>query len=288
MAPNAAGSAPVATSTRSLFGASAPMPGGSLAQRGPVSIFSGSIGQQSQHPATVPGVRISVNELRPTTRFNDLHEELQKTIEFVDAFVLNKIQWQEQCEASSDRLDDLSTQIPPDVDHLVRSLESVQHALETDAEAIQQSKILIKSDAQDAKLSFKAINNLKLPQQFHHGHAFAHQSNAIAIGNDELEAGASRNLVEFFSKQTDDMAQTLTKYNRNIHEVETYLRDVELNIVQQIQQSSQTRGMTGVGDANGRVRELVGVLREFEQGILNVATKVGEAREVVQDTVASR
>ena len=277
----------------SLFGASQSGTQAQLStmqQRAPVSIFSNSIGQQSQQQQTIPGVRISVNELRSTTRFNDLHEELQKAIEYVDAFVMNKIKWQEQCEAASGMLEDLCQQMPPDVDHCTKNLEGVQQSLENDAESISFAKSLVKSDVADAKLSFKVINNLKLPQPFHHANLWssvsAPQQTGPTLPDEPSDDGGSRNLVDYFSKQADEMSSDLESYKRNVAEVEAYLKSVESNALQQMQHLVFTRSRDGGAKTAGdQVRELAAVLREFENGILGVATKVGGTRETVQDAM---
>jgi len=251
------------------------------------SIFSGTIGQYSQQPATVPGVRISVNELRPTTRFNDLHEELQKIIENVDNFILSQIHIQEQCEGASGAIEKTCQEIPPDVEYCLKSLDNVQQALESDAESIAFAKDLVKIDATDAKLSFKVIQNLKLPQQYHHTNLWTTASAAstgpsISDAGDVFEGG-NRNLVEYFSKQVDGMASTLDMYKRNIADVETYLKRIEMSMLQQIQRTSFNRGRQGERSADDQIRELAAVLREFEGGILGVAKSVGGVREQVQE-----
>ncbi|MDI1486519.1 MAG: hypothetical protein OHK93_005750 [Ramalina farinacea] len=259
-------------------------------QPAPVSIFSNSIGQQSQQQQVVPGVRISVNELRPTTRFNDLHEELQKAIEYVDTFITGQINFQEQCIGASPGLNELSQQMSPDVQHCTKKLESVQQALEGDAESIAFAKHLVRADAADAKLSFKIINNLKLPPQFHHANLWNSVPAAQRVGpsfpDGAAEQGSSRNLIEYFSKQSDDMSKTLAAYKRNIAEVETYLRGVESNAIQEMQRLAVSRNREGgPRTTEDEVKELAFVLRDFENGILGVAARVGGARESVQSVM---
>jgi len=56
----------------------------------PVAPLAGSLtmGQQNINAAnTIPGVRIDISNLRPTTRFSDLHDELKNQIEAVDTFI---------------------------------------------------------------------------------------------------------------------------------------------------------------------------------------------------------
>lgn len=254
-------------------------------------MFSATIGQHTQQQQTVPGVRISLNELRPTTRFNDLHEELQKAVEYVDSFILNKIQWQEQCNSASEKINDMCEEMPPDVEFCTKHLATLQQALENDAGSIDFAKNLVKADAADAKLSFKVIQNLKLPQQFHHTNlwstAMAPPNLGPDLNSDEnAEEGASRNIVEYFSRQTEDMSKMLDNHKRNVAEVENYLKGIESNTLQQMQQMMFTRGRDGgAKSAEDQVRELAAVLREFENGVLGVAAKVGGARERAQDVM---
>lgn len=234
----------------------------------------------------MPGVRISINELRPTTRFTDLHEELQKLIENVDNFILRQILFCEQCDAAMGGLEGFAS-IPSDVEYCTKTLENMQDALENDAEAIAQGKALVKTDVANARLSFKIIQNLKMPQQYHMSSLWRgpdlSQSAAPTLSDDD-HLGPSSNLVSYFSKEADNMSKTLDGYKRSIAEVETYLKGVEVNTVHQMQQMAFSQGQDGPPkSAEDQVRELAAVLREFENGILGVAGKVGGTREKLQE-----
>ena len=253
----------------------------------PSSIFTTSIGQHSQQYQTVPGVRISLNELRPITRFNDLHEELQKKIEEIDNFILLQMKYQGECAVLMSNVKEKSSPISDDVEYCGKTLETLQIALENDAEAIALAKTLITTDAANAKLSFDVIEALKMPQQFHHLALWQGQNSSQPVESSfssHSEATPSKNLVSYFSQAAGSMAQVLSKYKANLAEVETYLRGLEVNLGQQMQQMAFVRGRDG-GARNGddQVRELAAVLREFETGILGVASKVGNSREKVQD-----
>ena len=253
----------------------------------PASIFATSIGQYTQQHQTVPGVRISLNELRPTTRFNDLHEEVQKQIEEIDNFILLQIQHKEECENLIKTVDKKSLAIPGDVEYCAKSLETLQIALENDAEVIALAKTLITADSANAKLSFDVIRALKMPQQFHQfalwsGHNSSYAGEGPLIR--ENEGAPGKNLGLYFSQAADQMFQILSKYKGNIDEVETYLRGLEFNLGQQFQQMTFVRGRDGGAKrVDDQIRELAAVLREFEMGILGVAGKVGSARERVQE-----
>jgi len=235
----------------------------------------------------VPGVKVTVDELRPTTRFNDLHEEIQKRIELADNFILTQIRTQEDCFAANGTLEDMSSQMPPDIEYCAKALDTMQQALENDAESIAFAKNLVKSDFDDAKLSFQVIQNLSLPQQFHH--SAVRNSNAAPrppglLFSDVGVEDRPTSIVDYFAKRAEEMSKNLDTYNCNIIEVENYLKGLESNTMQQMQQMMFTRTRDGgQKGAEDQVRELAVVLREFGNGILGVATKVGDTREKVQE-----
>ena len=253
-------------------------------------MFASSIGQYSQQQQTIPGVRVDLTNLRPTTRFNDCHEDLQKIIEHVDGFILTQMHFAEECEQSMPKIKSAFLYMPDDVDFCTKKLDTMQQALETDAGAIDGNKRLLKNDAADARLSFKAIQNLRMPQHFHHASLWnapmITQGVSPIMQEGHSEEGGSSDLVSYFSKHAEDMSKTLDTFKRNIAEVESYLKGVESNTVQQVQRLQFTRGRDGgQRSADDQVRELAAVLREFESGILGVASKVGGVREQVQDVM---
>ena len=252
-------------------------------------LFPSQIGQYTQQQQTVPGVRIlDVNQLRSTTRFNDLHEDLQKVIEQVDSFILGQIRCQEECAQHTDDIDQKCHQMPPDVDYCTKALDTMHQALENDADSIAVAKGLVKVDVADAKLVFKTVQSLKMPQQLHHGALWNTtvilQSGGPSFLEEDAELGASRNIIEYFSKQADEMTKTLDAYKRNIGQVEAYLKDIESNTMKQVEQTMFNRRQdSGEKSAEEQVRQLAAVLRDFEHGITGVATRLGGTRDKVQE-----
>lgn len=197
------------------------------------------------------------------------------------------MKYQGECEDLMTSVDRKSSAIPGDVEYCSKTLETLQIALENDAEAIALAKTLMTTDSANAKLSFDVIRALKMPQQFHHfalwsGQHSSHGGEGPLIR--ENEVGPSKNLVSYFSQAADQMFGTLSKYKGNINEVETYLGGLEVSLGQQVQQMAFVRGRDGgAKKADEQIRELAAVLREFEMGILGVAGKVGSTREKVQE-----
>lgn len=175
----------------------------------------------------------------------------------------------------------------PDIEYCAKMLDTMQQALENDAESIAFAKNLVKADFDDAKLSFQVIQNLSLPQQFHHGalrnSTTAPRPRGLLFSDAGAEEGPT-NIVDYFARHAEEMSNTLNSYNRNIVDVENYLKGIESSTMQQMQQMMFTRARDGgQKSAEDQVRELAIVLREFGNGILGVATKVGDTREKVQD-----
>ena len=251
-------------------------------------LFPSQIGQYAQQQQTVPGVRIlDVNQLRSTTRFNDLHEDLQKAIEYMDNFIVGQIRCQEECARYTEDIDQKCHQLPPDVEYCTKALNTMQQALENDAESIAFAKGLAKADVANAKLSFRTIQNLKMPLQSHHSgmwNTTGISQSASTSFPEDTEVGESRSIVEYFSKQADEMTKTLDAYKRSIGQVEAYLKGVESNTMQQMQQMMFNGGQDG-GDksAEEQVRQLAAVLRDFEHAIIGVATRVGVTRDKMQE-----
>ncbi|KAI4191545.1 MAG: hypothetical protein LQ346_004759 [Caloplaca aetnensis] len=250
------------------------------------SLFATSIGQYTQQQRPVPGVRVTTSELRPTTRFTDLHEHLQTLIENIDDFIQQQIKYQQECVSLNPFIGQECDSMPNDVDYCTRALDTMQSALENDAEAISQAKSLTKGDVANAKLNFSAIENMAIPQQYQTTSIWAlpsvsRESAPSLLDDDESKDGiGSVNLINYFSNQADDMSKSLNEYQKNLGEVESHLRGIEGNTMQQMQHLLFTRGHDGQAKtAEDQVRELAGVLKEFENGILNVAGKVGGVRE---------
>ncbi|OBT43543.1 hypothetical protein VE00_06797 [Pseudogymnoascus sp. WSF 3629] len=240
------------------------------------SSFAGGLtmGQSQGQPtqATVPGVRIDLTNLRNTTRFNDLNEELQKKIEEFDAGVLSLMAKGDQCTAILPAHGEQLELVPDNVDFLQRKVIGVQANLDGDVQAVSQTSKQVYVDGENAKLSFTVVDNLKLPQQFHTGIWNPSKPSPSASKPGE----AAGDLVTFFSQTSDEMGQTISTYKDNISEIELHLRGVERSLMQ----AGSNIGRNGQ-DKN-EVENLVGVLRDFEMGILEVAGKVGGVREGVQ------
>ena len=228
----------------------------------------------------MPGVRINLSELRPTTRFNDLYEGVQKEIEAIDTFIYNQIKLAEECEALMPHNTNTVASMPPDVALCEGKMETLERALEADAVAIDEAKRLARKDTEAARLSFKAISSIRMPAHLQSGSLFRTSGNSAAFAGTRDDSSTSVDLLSYFNTQTDEMSKKLTAMKNQLGEVESYLSLVEEHQVAQIQSTRLSHGRHGgVKSAEDQIKEMAGALQSFEGGILSVASRLTSTRE---------
>jgi nucleoporin p58/p45 len=240
----------------------------------PTTGLGGGLGQ-STNQQPVPGVRIDISNLRGTTRFNDLQEDLQKVIINFDQQIQSWISQKNELDAFMPAHGEMLSNIPNDVKFIQTKYDGVQTALRSDAEAIEQVQTLIQQDADHARLSFRAVDNLKLPQQYHTTGLWSSRSPQGGSANNETDG---QDIVNFFSKTADEMDEQLKRYEKNLTEIELHMHGIQGNLVEQLQRMMATKN-GGASPADEKLAELGAVLRDFEQSILEVAQQVGASRE---------
>lgn len=233
----------------------------------------------------VPGVRIDVSNIKSTTRFNDLQEDLQRAIAQIDDGIQKCIRDKEAVDAFLPAHHDQLTAIPTDVGFVTRKHEGAHSALAGDILAIDQLRGLVKSDAADARLSFKAIDNLKLPTQYHQAGLWSSRSQQVGAGAGAgADAKSNTDVISLFSKTADEMDDMMRKFENHLGEIEVHLHGVQGNMLEQLQRvAAQSKGATTPGGVDERVVELAAVLRDFEESILKVAGVVGGVKEGVTE-----
>ncbi|KAH8879004.1 hypothetical protein GQ53DRAFT_800404 [Thozetella sp. PMI_491] len=262
---------PVAAQSTGMFGQSQPAGGA----------FGGSIAQPATQTA-VPGVRIDLSNIRSTTRFNDLQEDLQKQITALDQSIQKCMK---DCDAVNAFIPSHEQQleaIPRDVTFVARKSEGMQSALASDVVAINQLRELVNEDCDTARLSFRAIDNQKLPTQYHQAGLWSTRGQQTAAGGGDPDAEGNSDLIGFFSKTADEMDDMMRRFSSNVNEIELHIRGLQENMLEEIMRLSALSRQGGQG-TDDRVAELAVVLRDFEESILKVASDVGGVREGVTE-----
>jgi nucleoporin p58/p45 len=266
------------------------------------------LGQSTATGTVVQGVKVDISNLLPTTKYESCSDELRKEIEAIDNAILGQMKL---CHEVADILPTIESQgasIPNDVDFVQGKLETMQHALENDANDIDQLRSLVTRDAAEAQVAFRAIDTLKLPLQYQTtggGGWWSMQDQKVADRSlrstrkntlalpDDVEGdpataksvnGVPLNLVDYFSQRSDEMGSVLDRYKGNLKEIEDHLHGVELSLNRQINEFvSKSRDGASAGTPKSVVNDLAAVLSDVEAGIMGVAARLGGVSEQVQE-----
>ena len=236
----------------------------------------------------MPGVRIDLSNIKSTTRFNDLQESLQREIAQIDEAIQRCIKDKDAVDAFLPSHGEQLAAIPTDVSFVTRKSEGAHNALASDIRAIDQLRELVKHDADHARLSFKAIDNLKLPTQYHQAGLWSNRGQQVGGAGGGGSGGAAdaqsnTDLISFFSRTADEMDDMMKKFERNLGEIEVHLHGVQGNMLEQMQRVAAQSKSAAQGGVDERVVELAAVLGDFEESILKVAGVVGGVKEGVTE-----
>jgi nucleoporin p58/p45 len=229
----------------------------------------------------------TLDRIRGTTRFSDLHPDLQAEIQTLDDRFQRQMNHADQIRAILPKQAELVSTLPPDVSYIEQFLSTVELGIDNDSSNIAHLKNVVAQDIDEAYLVFRAVQNQALPQQFRYGNAANLTASTAKPGAQSSSTGDDDDptkpvdLLPYFTKRADNLAATLELYQRQIREIEAHLRTMEAGTVEKMQQLAGSR--SGVQDQK---RELVEALRAIEGAILDSATKVGRAKDaVMQQTV---
>ena len=283
------------TSTPSLFGTS-------TTQQQQPSAFSGMASQQQQapfgglslggHTVSGPGQSTAFKAvdiqdpilIKGTTRFQELGQAFQNQIISIDEEIQGWINMSNQTREALPQHGASVATLAPDVAYIQNFLSTVELGLDNDSASIAHLKDMCKKDAEDALLSFRAVENLKLPSQFHYAKMSSTKPNvSITRDGDSDDPAKPVDLVSYFSKRTDNLGETLENYQQQIREIEAHLRTIEDGTQVMAQELMGSRDRL-----RDQRRELVDALKAIEAAILQAAKKVGETRDLfVQETVGT-
>ncbi|KAF2129290.1 hypothetical protein P153DRAFT_339993 [Dothidotthia symphoricarpi CBS 119687] len=275
------------TATPSLFGSTQqaqPQQQNSLfgsmnTQNRPATLGGSTLGG-SQLGASAQPVQVTLDSIRGTTRFNDLHPELQALVQQFDEGIQRKIGFCSQIRETLPNSESQIATIAPDVAYVEKFLSTVEAGLDNDSANISHLKDLVKKDAEDATLSFRAIENQRLPAQFHYRNSANLTASSAkpqaTTSLDDDDPTKPVDLMAYFNRRTDVLGQTLDVYQRQIREIEAHLRGMEAGTLEKAQQLTGSRSAP-----RDQRRELVEALKAIEGAILDSAKKVGQVRDEV-------
>lgn len=238
--------------------------------------------------ASQPTPMSQIENFKGTTRFSDLPSDLQAQIMQIDEQFQAKINIANKTRETLPQHVEVVATIAPDVAYVENFLSTVELGLDNDSASIAHLKALVKKDADDAALSFRAIENQALPPQFRYGNtasnlssSTAKQSPAASLDDDDPTKPVD--LIAYFNRRTDDLGRTLDLYQRQIREIEAHLRTMEAGTVEKAQQLTGSRSRP-----QDQRRELIDALKGIEGAIFDSAKRVDKLRDdVTKQTVGT-
>lgn len=246
------------------------------------------MGQGNTTASVQPGVKIDLSNIRPTTRFSDLHDDIKSQIEMIDNFIRQQESYASQCEAMLPSHSSNVATIPADVALIESKAETVELGLENDGRNISAAKETLKTDVKDLTRCMRIIENQSLPSRFHYGpgglsSAAGGSAGAVAGLDDDYDV----DLLGYFSTQAAAMESARGGFEQNLAEIEAHLAVVERRTQSLIGEVGRDRA-SGPRSGDDTVRELADTLRGFEGGILDAARRVGGCREGLEDLMMGR
>lgn len=222
----------------------------------------------------------AIESIKGTTRFSDLHPDIQNEIIQLDEVLQKKIDTANKTRETLPGHMEMVATVTPDVTYIENFLSTIELSLDNDSANIAYLKGLVKKDAEDASLSFRAIENQGLPPQFRYGNtanlSTSTSKPAPSTSLDEDDPTKPVDLLGYFNRRADDLGRTLDLYQRQIREIEAHLRTMEAGTVEKAQQLTGSRSRP-----QDQRRELVEALKAIEMAILDSAKRVGKVRDEV-------
>ncbi|KAF2152410.1 hypothetical protein K461DRAFT_294081 [Myriangium duriaei CBS 260.36] len=246
-----------------------------------------TMGQGNAPSSVQPGVKIDLSNIRPTTRFSDLHDDLKSQIEQIDNFIKQQESYASQCEALLPSHSSNMATIPPDVALIESKAETVELGLENDGRNISAAKETLKTDVKDLTRCARVIENQSLPSRFHYGPGALSSAGSTGSSAAGLDDDYDVDLLGYFSRQAEGMHSARSGFEQNLAEIEAHLAVVERRTAALIGEVGRDRASTP-RSGDDTVRELADTLRGFEGGILDAARRVGGCREGLEDLVVGR
>ncbi|KAF1993211.1 hypothetical protein P154DRAFT_527927 [Amniculicola lignicola CBS 123094] len=260
--------------------------GGMQSTRQPLTLGGHTITGPGLPPASTSGLNVTdISSVKGTTRYSDLDRSIQQQIQAIDDGIQGHISNAARVREVLPGQDASVATIAPDVAYVEQFLSTVELGILNDSANIEHLKALVKKDIDDAGLSIRAVENLKLPNQFHYNRSNLNTStskpSSIPAGESTADPTKPVDLVSYFSARADELNRTHDTYNQQIREIEAHLRTMEAGTLEKAQQLTGSRSAS-----KDQKRELVEALRAIEGAINEAAKKVTNVSELVTQEIS--
>ena len=258
-----------------------------------------SMGQTAAPQPSGPSTsKYGYDGMKPTTRFTELVDEVQKELEAIDKMIQMQEKFCRDIEGFVPKHGDDVESLGRDVNYIREKVEATEQSLGVDAQGVQAQQRVIANDDKDFDRCQRVVDMLQHPQQYHyHGLIYGStrlpSSTTTTLDAADAEKKDMDLTGNYFTPLATSLKTTLDTYASNLSEIEAHMRVIEHSTQMQAQQLAARRAGVGAQQQQGQgseetVRELAETLRGFEESILNAAGLVGQCREGVNEVVLGR
>lgn len=245
--------------------------------------------------------QVTVDNLRPTTRFEDCAPDVKKELEEIDKMIQQQEEHARQIEAFLLKHNDNVNSLVPDIQLIQDKMEDVDQALISGARGVDAQRQLTEKDKRDFQRIERVVTNLALPQGYQYNNMGLsgyggmygsqqrpQQQQSAPEGEDPSHYDTDL-IGNYFAPMASELQATMSNYAGTLTEIENHIRVIEASTVAQAQQLAQgNAGASGQTDGQAAVREIASTFRDFEGGLLSVACSVGACRDGVTQLVLGR
>lgn len=270
-----------------LFGAyianTQPTTGGGLFVQSQAKPSGGLFGQsqphQTQSSTQIPAVQINYDNLRPRTRFDDLAQPVQEEIALIDKGIQRVIKMKDEIGEFMPQHEKDIEQLGRDVKFVESKFRTVQMALNRDIQTVKVLQDMTKKNITDAQLSFKAMDNLKLPTHYHQTGLFAGPPpSADSNAADASTHASAQDLITYFNRVCDDVEKYKKRLDEYRAEIERDMPGVENGLYEQIR-TFRDRNSAAGGPVRDQLSQVLLALRETGNAIVAQAGQIADTRE---------
>lgn len=278
----------------------------------------------TNNDSAVSSTAIDLEHLRPTTKYDAAHPDIQRVIESLDNAILNQIELANAIPDLIRKLEDLGQNVPGGLDLVSAKLDHLTSGLENDAEAVVAVRDgTLKKSEGEAKCVFRAVDRLKVPRQYQVGHKQNESINGGVYGGsglsgwwnnpqalkaatkadakgetmqlpgEEVDEQGPKSLVEMFNNRAGEMADLMKSNRELLSEIEDFVGGLEDKVRSKERQLNERINLgaengQNVGEKEHQLQLLKYVFGEVDRGMYEVAGKVGAARDDVLELGRSR
>lgn len=197
---------------------------------------------------------MNFNNLRGTTRYEELHSDVKGLLDFLERYVQDSIAISQELSARSIGQKEAMESVEADVEHVMRKLSSTNAFLNNDGHSIGQLQNAALHLNKTASVSTRTIDVLRLPPSQRSQYVSSH-------------AKPDHSLMPYFEEKTAEIEGKTQNFLSAVTEVERTVEAIEREV-----------GNAG-GSAESKARDVAKAEKMVFSGLVAVAGRVAVLNE---------